>query len=335
MIIKGFKNFEFLKYILLFLLSILAGNNSFGQSGPNILKPSDTFNIKRFRTVSFIGAGIYVGAVIGLNEIWYNKYPRSAFHLFNDSQEWLGVDKAGHFASIYAEARYLYNGARWTGMKENSAIWTGVAVASTFHLTVEVLDGFSSKWGFSIADVGANVLGVGLFAVQQWTWKEQRILAKWSNNPQNYSNEAVHSTDGLHSSSLMRRTRDLFGKSYAETFFKDYNATTAWLSFNLKSFLPNSGLPGWLNIAVGYGAQNLYGGFANEWKEGDAYYKLDNHDYPRYHQYYISFDIDTSKIPVKNRILRTILDMINFIKIPAPGLEYNSLGQFKFHVLSY
>jgi hypothetical protein len=327
--------FNCLKYILILSLISLTLNCTFGQSGPEFLKPSDTFNIKRFRTVSYIGAGIYVGTVIGLNEIWYKRYPRSGFHLFNDSKEWLGVDKAGHFASIYAECRYLYNGARWTGIKERNAIWTGLAVASAFHMTIEILDGFSSKWGFSLADVGANVLGISLFAGQQWAWKEQRILAKWSNHPQNYSSDPIVSEDGLYTSSLKKRSQDLYGKSYVETFFKDYNGTTAWLSFNLKSFFPNTGVPGWLNIAVGYGAQNLYGGFLNEWKEGDVVYKLNTGNYPRYHQYYLSLDIDTSKIPVKNRILRTILDMINFIKIPAPGLEYNSLGQFKFHVLNY
>ena len=296
---------------------------------------ADSFNSKRFYTAAIAGGAIYVGTVIGLNEIWYSQYPRESFHLFDDSGEWLGVDKAGHLTSIYAEARYLYNGAKWTGLKENTAIWTSVGVASAFHMTVEVLDGFSSKWGFSLADVGANVAGVGLFAGQQLLWKEQRILGKWSNHPQRYSKDALVSVNGSQTSSLSERAGDLFGRSYAETFFKDYNATTAWLSFNLKSFFPDSKLPSWLNIAIGYGAQNLYGGYANSWFDDGASYSLDPQDYPRYRQYYLSFDIDTSKIRVNSAFLRTLLDMINFIKIPAPGIEYNSLGQFKFHVLSY
>ncbi|HMG14513.1 MAG TPA: DUF2279 domain-containing protein, partial [Saprospiraceae bacterium] len=269
------------------------------------------------------------------NEIWYKQYPREAFHFFNDSKEWLGMDKAGHLVSSYAECRYLYEGAKWTGMKENTAVWTGVGVASAFHLSVEVLDGFSSKWGFSISDVGANLMGVGLFAAQQWGWKEQRILAKWSNMPQPYSDSPILSNEGSSTSSLAKRAKDLFGTSYPESFFKDYNATTAWLSFNLRSFFPTSKIPAWLNIAVGYGTQNLYGGYTNTWTEGEASYSLNTIDYPRYHQYYLSFDIDTSKIKVKSHFLKTILDMVNFIKIPAPGIEFNSLGKVQFHALNY
>ncbi len=314
---------------------IFNGHNITAQKHLSFFEPADSFNSKRFWTATYFSAAVYAGTIIGLNEIWYKQYPRESFHFFNDSKEWLTMDKAGHSASSYAECRYLYEGAKWTGMKENSAIWTGIGIASAFHLSIEVLDGFSSKWGFSVSDVGANILGVSLFAAQQWGWKEQRILAKWSNMPQHYPNTIIVSDDGNSTTTLSKRAKDLFGTSYAETFFKDYNATAAWLSFNLKSFFPSSNIPGWLNIAVGYGTQNLYGGYQNTWTEGNASYTLNKDLYPRYHQYYLSFDIDTSKIPVKSHFLRTILDMINFIKIPAPGIEFNSLGGVKLHALAY
>lgn len=308
---------------------LLSCQSMTAQKKLSFFEPADTFHAKRFWTVTYLAAGIYTGTIIGLNEIWYKQYPRERFHFFNDSKEWLAMDKAGHFASSYAECRYLYQGAKWTGMKENNAIWTGIGVASAFHLSIEVLDGFSSKWGFSLSDVGSNILGVSLFAAQQWGWKEQRILAKWSNMPQHYPNTTIVSSDGNTTTTLDKRAKDLFGRSYAETFFKDYNGTTAWLSFNLKSFFPSSKLPAWLNIAVGYGNQNLYGGYSNTWTEGNASFSLNKDQFPRYHQYYLTLDIDTSKIPVKSHFLRTLLDMINFIKIPAPGIEFTSLGKVK------
>ena len=41
---------------------------------------------------------------------------------------------------------------------------------------------------------------------------------------------------------------------------KDYNAQTYWFSANLKSFFPEIKFTAWLNVAVGYGAEGMFGG---------------------------------------------------------------------------
>ena len=43
----------------------------------------------------------WTGTLIALNEIWYKDFPRSKFKTFNDSKEWLQVDKVGHTYSAY------------------------------------------------------------------------------------------------------------------------------------------------------------------------------------------------------------------------------------------
>jgi len=89
--------------------------------------------------------------------------------------------------------------------------------------------------------------------------------------------------------------------------------------------------PEWLNLAIGYGAANLYGGFSNEWSsEAESYSYLPD---KRYRQYYLALDYDLRKIIKKKAALNAILQVLNLYKWPAPAIEYNTLEGFKFHLL--
>src|SRR5690349_20178397 len=60
---------------------------------------------RRYRnTVIGMGAA-YAGGMAILYQQWYKDYPQSSFHLFNDGDEWLQMDKAGHAGSAYYLAR--------------------------------------------------------------------------------------------------------------------------------------------------------------------------------------------------------------------------------------
>jgi uncharacterized protein YfiM (DUF2279 family) len=296
---------------------------------------SDTFDRKRFW--GFIGASAtaYTGAVLLLDKVWYAQYEREAFHLFDDKGEWLDMDKGGHVLTAYTETKWIYGAMKWTGLSNRKAAWTGMATGTVLQATLEVLDGYSTEWGFSWADMAANTAGCALFGVQQAAWNEQRIVLKVSNTPRNYSNTPIRSTDGSKTSSIKQRTDELYGTNYAQTFFKDYNALTWWLSINPKSFYKDARFPAWLNIAVGYGGDNMFGGYNNVWPTKKPEFVLSTADFPRYRQYYLSLDIDLSKIKTKSKFLNTLAKTFNFIKIPAPTLEFNSLGKVKFHPLFF
>ena len=90
--------------------------------------------------------------------------------------EWKQVDKVGHIYTAYLQGVLCYKGAQWVGLSEGQSIATGIICGSLFQTTIEVMDGFSTQWGFSIGDFAANALGVGAFALQQKYWGEQRIL---------------------------------------------------------------------------------------------------------------------------------------------------------------
>ena len=320
-----------------FVFNTLNANTNYSNANRfkliEFFQGSETFDKKRFW--GFVGASstFYVGTVLLLDKVWYAQYPRSAFHLFNDDGEWQQMDKGGHVLTAYTETKWIYQAMRWTGMQNNRAAWAGMATGTTLQLTLEVLDGFSTEWGFSWGDMAANTAGCALFGVQQAAWNEQRIVLKVSNTPRKYSNAPIRSTDGSKTSSLKERTDDLYGINYAQTFFKDYNALTWWLSVNPRSFDKNSRFPSWLNVAIGMGADNMFGGYKNEWPTKKPEFILT--DVPRYRQFYVSLDIDLSKIKTKSKFLNTIFRTINFIKIPAPALEFNTLGQVKFHPLFF
>ncbi len=303
-----------------------------------LLQPADTLHKGRVWASASVGAAVYGGVSVALWNAWYKDFPLTGFHTFNDWGEWLDMDKAGHLFSAYIQSHYSYQGARWAGISPRSARWIAMAVGTGLQATIEVMDGFSEKWGFSWGDIAFNSAGVGLFAAQDLLWQEQRLLMKVSSSPKSYPHYRVPPLDNGEPLLLQNRADELFGTALTERFLKDYNAQTIWLSANLWSFLPdreNSRFPRWLNLAVGYGAENLFGGFENTWTRDDATYRLDPQLFPRYRQFYLSLDLDLRKIPVKRRWQRFALGLLNWVKIPAPALEINSLGQLRFHPVHF
>jgi uncharacterized protein YfiM (DUF2279 family) len=302
-----------------------------------LLQPADTFHTKRFWVTAGSGALIYSAASIGLYEAWYKGYELTSFHLFNDWGEWRHMDKAGHLFTAHMESTLAFKGARWTGMDRKKAMWTGFGVGMLLQTTVEIMDGFSAAWGFSLPDMAFNTLGSGLFLAQEAAWQEQRIVMKSSYSHPRYPTDPIWSVDGSRSSSLLRRSNDLYGVSFAERFLKGYNGLTIWTSVNPAAFMKQKPdfLPAWFNIALGFGVENIYGGFENKWTEEGTLFRLDDAVYPRYTQWYLSPDIDFTRINTKSHFLKTVFNIINWIKIPAPALEVNSLGKIKFHPLMW
>ncbi|MBN2747235.1 MAG: DUF2279 domain-containing protein [Bacteroidales bacterium] len=243
----------------------------------------------------------------GLYMLWYRDYPMGRFHSFNDNSEWLQMDKVGHATSSYFLGKLGFDLMRGVGLDKRNALIFGGGVGLFYLTGVEIMDGFSNGWGFSYGDMIANTAGAALFIGQQWAFDKQIVSMKFSYSASPY---AVYRPELLGENSLQR-------------LLKDYNGQTYWLSVNLKSFMPNkNGFPEWLNLAFGYGANGMLGGFSNP--IGTDYPQIE-----RYRQFYLSPDIDWTRIPVKNKYLKFVLEVLSFVKLPAPALEY---GHGKFHL---
>jgi len=224
------------------------------------------------------------------------------------------MDKGGHVITCYAIGYYYSGLMRNCGIDRNLSIGLGGSVGSIYNLGIEILDGFSTEWGFSWTDFAANSLGTGFFIGQQFLWDEQRIKLKIS----------------WHDSGLGKYRPDLLGSNFGERMMKDYNGHTYWLSVNVHSFIKNPPrlFPRWANVAIGYGADGLLGGHSNpKYNEaGDLLPELQ-----RTRQFYLSLDVDLTRIRTRKRWLRTIFQAVGLIKFPFPAIEVNTAGQVKFH----
>lgn len=271
-------------------------------------------NKKRIRLVTAANIIGYGAAGYGLYTAWYKDYPQSKFHFFNDNKEWLQVDKVGHMYSAYIESKGSMEVWRWAGLPRKQRIWIGGLSGAVYQTVIETLDGFSADWGWSWGDFTANMLGSGLLIGQEFLWDEQRIDLKFSFHKVNYT-EPV----------LRVRADSLYGKSVLSRMLKDYNGQTYWLSANLKSFFPKSKLPAWLNIAVGYGADGMYGADDNTWKDASGTL-INRNDITRYRQWYIAPDINLTKIKTKSKFVKTALFFFNSFKFPLPSIGFSKKG---------
>lgn len=263
-----------------------------------------------------LGAGsaaLWAGSVAGLNELWYAHEPRSKFHTFDDSREWLQMDKAGHFLTCYAIGYYYIDLMRWAGFNRETSIWAGGFMGSFYNVGIEILDGFSGSWGFSLSDFTANTAGSFAVIVQELAWNEQRITPKIS----------------YHHSRYAQYRPNLLGSSFGERIMKDYNGQTYWFSANIHSFLNDeSRFPRWINVAIGFGAEGMLGGSENP-EFDSAGNPLPQS--PRFRQFYVSLDVDLTKIRTNKKWLRTIFKAVNLIKLPFPTVEFNKVDKVKFH----
>ncbi|MFH1118511.1 MAG: DUF2279 domain-containing protein [Bacteroidota bacterium] len=253
------------------------------------------------------GSLTYAGTMVGLYQMWYKDYPQSSFHFINDNKEWLQVDKLGHGTTAFNISRMVYESFRWTGMDNQKSAWYGGSVGFLYLTVIEILDGFSAEWGASGGDLIANTIGSAAFVSQQLYWNEQRILIKWSARRTGFA----------------RYRPDQMGSTFAERMLKDYNGQTYWLSANVHAFLKKeSRFPGWLNVAVGYGAEGMTGGASNPSEiEGVPIPSFD-----RYRQFYFAPDIDLSKVRTESKVLRSFFKYLGFFKFPMPTLEFSKKG---------
>lgn len=164
-------------------------------------------------------------------------------------------------------------------------------------LPIEIFDGFSSNYGASWGDFMANTIGAFL-PYQQFLFDQNYIYPKFSFSPSPYAN--------LRPNTL--------GSNYIEQLIKDYNGQTYWLSTDFNIFSKGNKFPNWLQFSIGYsGNQMVYGSPSENVENG----------YNANQQWLLSLDLNLSKIETQKKWLKIMLNLINKVKIPFPGLEWN------------
>lgn len=295
-----------MRNILNFTIIILISHNNFAHG----LKP-DSLQTRQKKLIYYTASsGIYGSTMTGLGSLWYADYSTSSFHWFDDSHEWLMIDKAGHFYGTYQTQMLSYHALRWASKRNKVALAESAITTWLAFSGIEIFDGFSKGWGASVSDLAANTAGIGLFTLQQSLWNEQRIVLKFGYIPGNYA----------------QYRPDLLGNSPPESLLKDYNAQTYWLSFSPGSFgLP---FPKWLAVSAGYGADGMLGAKTNpdEWNGNTL------PSFSRKRQFYLSPDIDFSKIKIRNKWFKLLFYGLNMVKMPLPAIEFSG-KKIRFHPL--
>ncbi len=290
-------------YFLIFL-AILFATTAFAQV--------DTVKQKedKYRNYLLYTGIAYTGSLLALNQLWYSDYERGSFRTFNDNKEWLQMDKAGHVFSAYALSSFSYELLKGKKEFDSKAALVSSASAFLFLGTIELMDGYSAKWGFSWGDLIANTTGIGIFYAQEAIFHRQIMRLKFSYQPTKY-----------------REVRpNLLGSNELEGIIKDYNGQIYWASINLNE-ISDKIQPKWLNLAFGYGAKGMVSANKNTFS--------DLQSFSRERQYFLSFDVDFRKIPTSKPWVKTVLKVINVIKVPFPSMEFNQGGGNKFHWLYF
>ena len=294
----------------LLLLSSSLVSPAYAQNQPEV------FNQNRFNKVVITESIITTASMIGLHYLWYKKFPKSRFHLFNDNAEWMHMDKIGHATSAYNISAVQYDMMRWTGVNNTKATWIGGLTALGLQTIIEIFDGFSQKWGFSKGDMLANILGSSLFMGQQFAWGEQRIRMKFS----------------FHKTIYSKYSPAELGANKWQSWLKDYNGQTYWLSINPSTFMKaNTDFPKWLNMSVGYNAEGMIGARTNPIVINQKAIP----EFKRRPKYLFSVDADFKRIGNNQMNSRPLLSLANILKVPAPTIEFKKDTAVKFYWLYF
>jgi len=267
-----------------------------------------TKNKKKFRRVIGIAAGGYAALGLYLGTTWYAQEDLSSFHLFNDWHEWKQMDKMGHALGGYHGTKWMITGLKWSGIPKRQAILYGGMTGMIVMSSIEIFDGFGEKWGASLPDIGANFVGVSVAMLNQWLWNENRIQIKYSYWPSDIARSLEH--------------QDVLGANLPEWILKDYNGAAYWMSLRVHSFLPEGNFkriyPRWLNVAFGYGAGGLLGGYGTDPEDVIAARE--------FRKYYLSLDIDFSNIRVRSGFWRMFLDGMSIFRLYLPAVQFDRHG---------
>lgn len=285
-----------------FLVIVLLCVFSFNLFSQDTLRTKVDKNFYKFLAAEGV---VLSGAILYLKHEWYHDKKRVPFHFYNDFKGWNQVDKLGHFYVSYLESNVGYSILKKFNFSEKKALYFGGFQGLILETPIEFLDAYYQGWGFSVSDLVANTLGSVFFIMQQKIFNEQIIKPKLSFSKSIYASEA----NGL-----------LGKKSLISQFVYDYNGYTYWFSFSPKKIFKFKKVPKWLNLAIGYGANGMLGEFENK----SMYKGEEIPSFKRYRQFYLSLDIDFSKIRTKSKFVNKIFDGLSYIKIPLPTLELSN-----------
>lgn len=239
----------------------------------------------RAAVVGGLYSGVWLWLHLDMSDAWWDG-SRSGFRLKNDWNDVMQIDKAGHAFSGYMMSYTLAEGMMAAGIGWEPSVIAGSSLGLLYQTYVELEDGFSESWGFSLTDMAANTLGAGLYLAHHYSPLLQNFTPKYQYFPPSWIGAARISS----------------------TWIDDYNSSTFWISANIGKLLPQhlgSGWPGWLGLAFGYG--------------------ITVSETERSRRFIVALDYDLTRLlPRGGHAWNWFVQTLNFIKLPAPAVEFSS-----------
>lgn len=224
-----------------------------------------------------------------------------SFHIVNDWDYALGLDKIGHAYGTAVISHFFSSGLQAANVNQELSVWLGAFGGFSMQMYVEIQDGFAPtdkitgepKWGFSPGDAVANFIGASYFVARYY----YPYLNNFQLRASYYPSEAMRN-----------------GEKPDNNISDDYDGQKMWLAFRMKNLLPSSLAeywPSFLMLSAGYAVSGI-GDNATEAGLQQSYY--------------LAFDIDAETIPLHGEFWDFIKNTLNYIHFPMPGIKFSNDG---------
>lgn len=251
----------------------------------------------------------YAYALYEINDYYKNTWWKAdsnfiydgSFHVVNDWDYALWLDKIGHAYGTAVISHFFTAGFQASNVNQELATWLGAIGGLGMQLYVEIQDGFAPtdketgepKWGFSPGDAISDFLGATYFVARYY----YPYLNNFQLRVSYYPSEAFRN-----------------GEKPDNNISDDYDGQKMWLAFRMKNLLPNNLAeywPSFLMLSAGYGVKGI----------GD-----NATDTGLQQSYYLALDIDASEIPLHGEFWEFIKNTLNYIHFPMPGIKFSNDG---------
>jgi hypothetical protein len=265
--------------VISLVLAFQAGNTS---------AQTDSASTTKIAVASLIPASLITAIVVFNHNAFWRYATDVPFHISNDPPYSMHIDKFSHFYVSAAGSDGMRAAYRWSGLSDVTSSWLGAGLSVAAGLAIELEDarhGNDPQYGFSSGDLAADIIGASLPVLRHYYPEMRRLDVKLSMWPS-----------------------DAYRSHAYKSIVDDYESQYYWLSWDVHDITP---LPAWLNVALGFGCENLY---------RQAYSTPNPAGLPRT-DIYLAPDINLKGIPIEGSLWRAVSSVLSYIRIPLPALQ--------------
>ncbi len=248
----------------------------------------DSATVVSVAAASAVPAGLIAGIVV-LNQRAFWRYATEVpFHISNDPPYAMHIDKFSHMYVSAIGAAGMREAYKLSGLSDGASAWLAAGLSLAAGVAIELEDarhGNDPQYGFSPGDAAGDLIGVSLPVLRHYYPIFDRLDTKISLWP----------SDALKAGAY-------------KTIADDYESQIYWLSCDVHGATP---LPQWINVAVGFGCENLM----------RQAYAIPSPGGAPYTDLYVAPDINLKGLPIEGAFWKTLASVLSYVRLPLPALQ--------------